>query len=231
VVSAASSLRDALAELAPMAEARLGARLVLNFGSSGDLARQILAADGPDLFLSADEVEMERLAAAGRIEPASRRVLCANELVVIEPADEGPSPFQGPFEPSQLADVPLLSLADPLTVPAGRYARAWLEARGAWAAVAERVVPAIDARAALAAVESGALRAGIVYRTDAARSSRVRVVFRVPRAEGPRIRYPVAVVAGSPEAERARALAEFLVTEEARALLARHGFVPLGDGE
>jgi ABC-type molybdate transport system substrate-binding protein len=41
----------------------------------------------------------------------------------------------------------------------------------------------------------------------------------------------VAVVAGSPEAERARALAEFLVTEEARALLARHGFVPLGDGE
>ncbi|HVQ26234.1 MAG TPA: molybdate ABC transporter substrate-binding protein, partial [Planctomycetota bacterium] len=227
VVYAAASLRDVLQELAPAAEAGSDARLVFNFGSSGDLARQILAADAADLFFSADEREMERVASAGRIEPATRRALLANELVVIEPADERPSLFRTPFEPAQLADLPQVSLADPESVPAGRYARAWLEARGAWAAVAPKVVPAVDVRAALAAVESGALRAGIVYRTDAARSTRVRVVFAVPSTEGPEIRYPLAVLKGRPEAGRARELALYLASEEALAVFARHGFVPL----
>ena len=229
VVYAAASLRDVLQELAPRAEEDCEAHLVFNFGSSGDLARQILAADAADLFFSADEKEMDRVAA--RIEADTRRALLANELVVIEPDDERPSLFRQPFEPAQLGAVPLVSLADPATVPAGRYARAWLEARGAWTAVEPRVAPAVDVRAALAAVETGAMRAGIVYRTDAARSTRVRIVFAVPAAEGPEIRYPLAVLAGRPEAERARALAAFLASEEALAVFARHGFVPLRRAE
>ena len=212
-----------------MAEADCGAQLVFNFGSSGDLARQILAADAADLFFSADEKEMDRVAA--QIDPDTRRALFANELVVIEPDDERPSLFRQPFEPEQLGSVPLLSLGDPATVPAGRYARAWLESRGAWAGVEARVAPAVDVRAAMAAVETGAMRAGIVYRTDAARSTRVRIVFSVPASEAPEIRYPLAVLAGRPQAERARALAAFLASEEAATVFARHGFVPLRRAE
>ena len=225
VVYAAASLRDALQELAPAAEKAAGAHLVFNFGSSGDLARQILAADAADLFFSADERELERVAA--RLEPDTRAALLSNQLAVIEPSDAQPSLFHAPFEPAELALVPQLSLADPNAVPAGRYAREWLEARGAWEGVASKVVPAVDVRAALAAVESGALRAGIVYRTDAARSTRVRVVHLVPSSEGPRVVYPLAVLAGRPAANRARALAAFLASAEAMETFQRHGFLPL----
>lgn len=227
VVYAAASLRDALTELAPAAASRCGARLVFNFGSSGDLARQILAADQADLFFSADERELERVAAAGRVEDGACRALLSNQLVVIEPAVAGPSPFRTPFDPAQLAEFPLVSLADPDTVPAGRYARAWLETRGTWPALAGRILPGVDVRATLAAVESGGVRAGIVYRTDAARSARVRVVFPVPLAEGPPIAYPLAVIAGRPAGVRARELAAFFASDEAMAVFERHGFMPL----
>jgi molybdate transport system substrate-binding protein len=223
-VYAAASLRDALREVGAEFEARAGVRLVYNFGSSGDLSRQILAAGRADLFLSADEEELERVAAAGLVEPESRASLLSNQLVVIEPI-EGASVFSAPFEPAQLARAPLLSLANPDTVPAGKYARAWLEARGLWSALEPRVLPGVDVRAALAAVESGAARAGIVYRTDAARSTRVRVVHAVPRAEGPAISYPLAVLKGREGGEAARELARFLASNEAQAVFARYGFV------
>lgn len=227
-VWAAASLRDVLGELEPQARAASGARLVLNLGSSSDLARQILAGAPADLFFSADEIEMDRVEAAGLVEAGSRRDLLSNQLVVIAPAEASSDLFAGPFEPAQLADPRLtrLSLGDVRTVPAGRYARSWLEAQGVWEAVAGRVLPGVDVRAALAAVESGACEAGIVYRTDAARSARVRVVHAVPIEEGPAIRYAAAIVASRPRAREARALLAYLASDPARAVFRLHGFVP-----
>jgi molybdate transport system substrate-binding protein len=227
---AAASLRDALQELAPACEKHVGAHLVLNFGSSGDLSRQIVAANQADLFFSADEKELDRVDQAGLVEPGTRRSLLSNQLVVIESLASEPSLFSQPFDPAQLADarLELLSLANPATVPAGRYAKAWLESRGALERVASKVLPGVDVRAALAAVESGGARAGIVYRTDAARSTKVHVVHAVPLAEGPEISYPLAVLAKRPQAGRARALAGFLASEEALAVFERHGFVVPG---
>lgn len=233
VVCAAASLRDALLELAPAGAESCSARLVFNFGSSGDLARQIVAANQAELFFSADERELERVERAGLVVPGTRVALLSNQLVVIEPVDGAPTLFRTPFEPAQLADerLELLSLAQPESVPAGRYARAWLERRGVWDALAQRILPGVDARAALAAVESGGARAGIVYRSDALRSSRVRVVYAVPLAEGPPISYPLAVLAGRPELARARALAGFLASPRALSVFERHGFVLPGRGQ
>ena len=226
-VYAAASLRDALEEVGLTYQARTGASLTFNFGSSGDLSRQLVAAGQADLFFSADEKELDRVQQAGLVEPGTRCSLLSNQLVVIEPAD-GPSVFVEPFAPAQLAKAELLSLADTNTVPAGKYAKAWLESRGVWKDVEGKVLPAIDVRAALAAVESGGARAGIVYKTDAARSKKVRVVFAVPMAEGPHISYPLAVIAKRPQGEAARALAAFLATDEALAVFEKQGFVPLG---
>ena len=63
-----------------------------------------------------------------------------------------------------------------------------------WKAVIDKTVPTENVRACLAAVESGNVDAGIVYKTDALISKKVRVVFEVPLAEGPKISYPVALV-------------------------------------
>lgn len=222
-IYAAASLRDGLETLAPAIEQATGTRLVLNLGASSDLARQILAADRADLFFSADEMWMDRVAASGLVDATSRCSPLSNRLVVVVPlgsvlAIRSAADLASPA-------IERLSLADPEAVPAGKYAKAWLAASGIWSAVAGRVVPALDARAALVAVESGAIDAGVVYRSDAALSRRVRVAFEVPLGESPRISYAVAAMAARPRLAAARAVAAWLCGPQAAAGFARFGFV------
>lgn len=226
VVYAASSLRDALASIAPLCEQDAGVRLVVNFGASSDLARQIEAAGKADLFISADVEQIDRLAARGLIDPSTRRDLLSNRLVVIAPADSA-------LRIRSAADlaspaVRRLSLAAPDAVPAGRYARSWLERSGQWETLKGRVVPALDARAAMAAVASGAVDAGIVYATDAAVSAKVRVLHEVPGQETRPIRYVMAVMSGRPSSrDTARRVAACLGGPDAASAFRRHGFIVL----
>jgi molybdate transport system substrate-binding protein len=225
-VYAAASTRDALQALEKPYESAHHVDLVFNFGSSGDLSKQIVAAAKADVFLSADEKEMDKVDAAKLLAAGTRRSLLSNQLVVVEPKD-APSIFTDPFTPAQLADPKdkRLSLANVDSVPAGRYAKAWLDKVGVWKDVSDRVVPAVDVRAALAAVESGGVQAGIVYRTDVAHSTHARVVYAVPLAEGPKISYPVAAIAGRHDEKAAHELVEFLSSQEARAAFEHEGFV------
>lgn len=220
-VFAAASLRDALTEVAGRYHARTGIEPVLHFGSSGLLAVQIERGAHADVFFSAGDAEMERLERAGLIEPGSRRELLSNQLVVVVPAGAGSI-----ADPRQLCNeaIRLLALANPGSVPAGRYARRWLESRGLWKDLEERVLPCIDVRAALAAVEHGGADAGLVYRTDAAITGGVEIAYAVPDEQAPGIVYPAAVVAGSARAQAAHAFLEHLRSPEARAVFERHGF-------
>jgi molybdate transport system substrate-binding protein len=79
----------------------------------------------------------------------------------------------------------------------------------------------------LAAVESGNVDAGLVYKTDAAISKKVRVVFEVPPGKGPPITYPAALVKDAPQAEAAKKFLDYLAGSEAGAVFVRHGFVVL----
>src|SRR5690242_16225576 len=107
LVSAASSLRDALKEVGAACEKRQPVKLVTNFGSSGDLAKQIDAGAKVDLFVSADELEVDKLAKKGLLDETTRCALLSNQLVVIEPFDPQ-HPDQRilvvPFEPAALLD-------------------------------------------------------------------------------------------------------------------------------
>ena len=222
-VYAASSLGDVLREIAPICERQSGARVVFNIASSSHLARQIVAANKADLFLSADTYWMEHVTRAGLVDPSSRRRLLSNRLVVIAPADSalkvsGPADLAG-------TGIRRLSLADPEAVPAGKYARSWLEKEGLWRRVSARVIPAVDVRAALAAVELGVVDAGVVYRTDARTSKKVRVLYEVPEDRGPRISYPLAVLLERPYLDLAREFGACLSSPGVRAAFERHGFV------
>jgi molybdate transport system substrate-binding protein len=132
--------------------------------------------------------------------------------------------------PVDLASIAHLALGDPAVVPAGTYARKWLEGASAWEGVRARVVPALDVRAALAAVESGRADAGIVYATDAASSTRVRVAYEVPRESAPEIVY-VAVRLSRSASAASRSFLDYLSTDEARQAFARRGFVVEGQSK
>jgi molybdate transport system substrate-binding protein len=124
--------------------------------------------------------------------------------------------------------VKRLALADPAAVPAGVYAKGWLEKAGLWKELEPRVVPALDVRAALSAVEAGRVDAGVVYATDAAQSKRVKVAFSVPDGDAPRIVYPVAALARGKSPEGGKAFVRFLHSEAALKVFAKHGFLVPG---
>ena len=227
-VYAATSLRDAMARVQPICEAATGTKLVLNLGASNELARQIRAANKADVFISADEDWMNTLAEAGLVDTASRRRLLSNGLVVVGPADS-PLAIRGAADLAA-PGVRRLALADPAAVPAGRYARAWLERQGVWERVRDRVVPGMDVRAALAAVEAGAVEAGIVYRTDMALARQARILFEVPPAEGPAISYPAAALDDRPHLETARRVVDCLASPAADEVFRSLGFIVPDEG-
>jgi molybdate transport system substrate-binding protein len=224
-VFAAASLSDALREISALYIKKGGDRIVLNLGASSMLARQIQEGAPADLFLSADEEKMNGLEKRKLLLPGTRRSVLSNTLVVVVPEDStlkitGPKDLASP-------SIRALALAEPQSVPAGIYAKEYLRKQGVWSKVIDRVVPTENVRAALAAVESGNVDAGIVYKTDAQIAKRVRVAWEVPRAEGPAISYPFAVLAGSSRPEAARKFLAFLESPPAIAVFRRYGFLIL----
>jgi molybdate transport system substrate-binding protein len=223
-VFAAASLTDALKELAPAYESESGDKLVFNFAGSNALARQIREGAPADVFFSADEIQMDNLAEAGLIDPATRANLLSNTLVIVVPkggpAELTPVALSGPA-------LKRLALADPRSVPAGVYAREYLTKLGLWKTVEPKVVPTENVRGALAAVESGNVEAGIVYKTDAAISKAVKIAYEVSVAKGPKILYPIAVVKESRNPGASKRFLEYLKSEPALAVFKRFGFIVL----
>ena len=73
-----------------------------------------------------------------------------------------------------------IAVGDPEAVPAGVYAKAFLEREGLWTTLQPRLVPSSSVRAALAAVEAGGADAAIVYRTDARIALKATVAYVRP---------------------------------------------------
>ncbi len=226
-VFAAASLSDALGEIAPAYSRATGHTLRFNFGASGLLARQIQEGAPADVFFSADELRMDRLDQAGLLLPGTRRTLLGNTLVVVVATPEGAR--VGSLPDLAGASVRRVVIGDPATVPAGTYARQYLQKMGLWPLLLGKLVPLDNVRAVLAVVESGNADAGIVYRTDALISKKVRIAVEVPLAEGPRITYPAAVITTTKQPAAARALVDFLASPAAQAVFVRYGFLPTRD--
>jgi molybdate transport system substrate-binding protein len=223
MVFAAASLANVLEELGAAYETQGGEPVVFNFAASSTLARQIDEGAPADVFFAADEAKMDDLEKHGALVEGTRRGLLANTLVVVVP-DDSRLALSGPQDLAATA-VRVLALAEPQSVPAGIYAKEYLQRAGVWRQVVEKVVPTENVRGALAAVESGNADAAIVYKTDALISRRVKVAYEVAAGEAPQIAYPLAVVKGGRNVEGGKAFAAYLESEEARAVFRRHGFL------
>jgi len=220
-VFAAASLADALKELAALHQKNTGDTLKTNLAASNTLALQIREGAPADIFFSADEASMDRV--AGQIDPATRRSPLSNTLVIVVAAEDG-AKVTAPADLGTAA-VRRLALAEPQTVPAGIYAKQWLQQQNLWKAVIDKTVPTDNVRACLAAVESGNVDAGIVYKTDALISKKVRVAYEVPAASGPKISYPIALVKGGKNPDEAKKFLAFLATPGARTVFVKFGFI------
>lgn len=222
IVSVATSMFEALQEVAGLYKQETGVTVNLNTGGSNTLARQIVEGARVGVFISADEAQMDVVEKAGRLVPSTRVRLLTNELAVVVPTEP-----QSSLTLQQLlaGRVNRLAMGEPSAVPAGVYGKRWLEHEGAWAALQSKVVPFSTVRAVLSAVEAGRVDAGIVYRTDLRASKGVKVLVQISSKDHSylNIVQPAAVVAGASEAEGRRFL-QFLHSEKARAVFTRAGF-------
>jgi molybdate transport system substrate-binding protein len=178
-----------------------------------------------DVFISADEAQMDVAERAGALAPGTRIDLLRNQLAIVT-APHLVALLTGPKMLANAA-VRRVAIGEPTAVPAGVYARQYLERIGVWRVIAAKVIPTTSVRAALAAVDKGAADAAIVYVTDAAAAKSARIAFAVPETDAPRIIYPAAIGAvGRNKTEAARFLS-FLRGPEATAIFRTHGFLPV----
>ncbi len=220
-VFAAASLMDVLHEIGARWEQASGNKAVFNFASSSTLERQVSAGAPADVFLSADEAKMDQLAKQDLILPGTRETILSNTLVVVVRKKS----LLSLTKAADIAQVSSLALAEPETVPAGIYAREYLEKIGFWDALKSKVIPTENVRAALAAVEAGNADAGIVYKTDEETSKDLKIAWEVPASEGPKISYAVAIMRATSQPELARKFLAWLSSPGAKESFRKYGFL------
>ena len=224
LVFTAASTTNALEDINQQYVATGKSRVLISFGSSGMMARQVENGAPADIFITADETWLAHLGQLGLVGQRHSSVLARNQLVLIAPKR---SRLKLRIEygfalAEKLQDAPL-AIADPGHVPAGRYAEAALRTLGVWRAVTNRAARTNNVREALALVERGEAAAGIVYVTDAMISHRVRIIGAFPAASHPPISYHAAIITGrmNPDVQR---FFDFLRSKTAQEIFRRHGF-------
>jgi molybdate transport system substrate-binding protein len=222
-VFAAASLTDALNEIAADYKKDTGKDVAVSLAASSVLAKQIESSAGADLFISADLDWMDYLDNKGLINHATRENLLGNRLVLVAAKDSTASIAVAPhFDLAGALKGGRLAIADPDSVPAGKYGRSALISLGAWNGVVDRLVNAENVRVALAYVARGEAPLGIVYETDAKAEPKVKVVGVFPEDSHPPILYPAALTKDAkPEA---RGFLAYLASPTARAVFVKSGF-------
>jgi molybdate transport system substrate-binding protein len=223
LVFAAVSLTNALDEIGTAYTQQTGGLAKFSYASSSMLARQIEAGAAADVFFSADTEWMDYVQSRNLIKPGSRSNLLTNTLVLIAPKDSRAQlDIEPGFDLLGALGGERLSMGDPDSVPAGKYARSALMTLGVWNSVADHIVRADNVRAALAFVGRGECPLGIVYETDALVDRNVRVVATFPEASHSPIVYPAAItMRGGADAKK---FLEFVRGPSAREVFEKYGF-------
>lgn len=225
-VFAAASLQESLEEAAAAYQAQTGSRVRVSYAASSALARQIEQGAPAQVFVSADEAWMDYLQQRGRVDPATRRDLLGNTLVLVAPRASATRSVDLASAGAVAAALGRgrLAIAQTAAVPAGRYGRQALEALGHWPAVQGRLAESDSVRAALMLVARAEAPLGVVYASDAQADPRVRVVAAFPAGSHAPIVYPVAATAAA--GRPAHDFVRWLSGPQARAIFARRGFQP-----
>ena len=223
-ISAAVSMKDALAEIQTNYQKKAPhVKLVYNLGASGSLQKQIEQGAPADIFISAAPKQMNELEAKNLVIKATRKNLLENKLVLIAPKDSTLSISK--LEDLQNDTVKQISIGETKVVPAGQYAEQALKKLGVWEKIQSKIVFAKDVRTVLTYVDTGNVDAGLVYKTDAAASKKVKILATAPDGSHAPIIYPAAVLTGTKNQKAAEEFLSYLAGPEGKSVFEKHGFV------
>lgn len=214
-IFAAASLRGALDEMA----SNYGGDVRVSYGGSGTMARQVAAGAPADAVILASADWMNWLVQHADIVDGSRRDIAKNSLVLIGPTGTIAS---GTKVLPLLGAQGRLAMGQRDAVPAGSYAREWLQNTGQWEGVKDRLAETDNVRAALALVARGQTPVGVVYASDAAADRSVQVLVEIPAETHSPITYPAAALTPA-----GQAFLDHLSTPASQAIFATRGFGPV----
>ena len=224
VVFCAASLTDVISEITSEYEKECGVEVKLNLASSGTLARQIEHGATPSIFISANKKWIDYLNNKNLTVVETEKEIAGNSLVLFAPDESTLRPFN--FSPG--ISLPKLfegklSIGDPNHVPAGGYAVQLLQNLGWKDELEPRFLPAKDVRSALMVVELGEVEAGIVYKTDALKSKKVKIITEFPDTLYEPVHYNMVIIRGQKN-EKSLSLYNYIMSEDAERIWRKHGF-------
>jgi molybdate transport system substrate-binding protein len=223
-VSAAISLKNAFEEIAKSYSVTGGsAKVLFNFGASGDLARQIEGGAPVDVFASAAQKDMDGLDGKGLVLQGTRSNIAANSVVLVVPV--GSKVIPASFEGLASKEIKKIAVGNPKTVPAGRYAEEVLTYYKLFPPVKDKLIFTENVRQVLDYVARAEVDAGIVYATDVStRAKEVRIAESAPEKSHKPVVYPIAVVKGTKNETAAKAFVAFVLSPEGQKILEKYGF-------
>ena len=222
-VFCAASLTNVIQEIKSDWEKEHDQKIVLNFASSGTLARQIEYGAKADIFLSANREWLEYIQKVNGIKSNSKPI-AKNRLVVITGTNSGAdsASFQQMLQSISTANQKI-AIGDPGHVPLGKYTKNALEKLRIYQSLSSVFILAKDARNTLRLVELGEADYGIVYGTDAISSSNVKIIAEVPEENYDPISYEAILI--NQDKSSAGLFFENLASAESCKAWAKHGFI------
>ena len=221
-VSAAASLTFAFEEIKPLFERETGIRIAYNFGSSGQLARQIEQGAPVDLFASANPAYIEELEKQGLTLPDTRTLFARGSLVLWSRRD-GPTRLES-LEDLLRPDLKRFAMANPDYAPYGVAARQALSRAGLWEKLQPKLILGQHVRQTLHYAESGNVGAGLVA-LSLVQQGQGRWVLVDEDFYAP-IYQALAVVKTTKRPSEARGFVAFVNTPRAQSILHKYGFLP-----
>lgn len=223
-VSAAVSLKDALLDIQKIyLQKQPNIKVNFNLGSSGALQTQIEQGAPADIFISAAAKQMDSLEKKELLVKGTRRNILENQLLLIVPKDSTLNVKD--FNDLTRDDVKKIGIGAPESVPAGQYAKQVFTYLNIWDKLQGKTILGTDVRAVLTYVETGNVDAGIVYRTDALISDKIKIVAAAPVGSHEPIVYPAAILKNAVQPRAAAAFLAFLTGEAGKTVFEKYGFI------
>lgn len=222
-ILAASSMTDVLTELQKDYQTlNPNVKLTISFASSGALQTQIEEGAPADIFISAATKQMTALIDKKLMVDDSIVKLLKNKVVLVVPA-KGTSKVTS-FADAATDKVKRIALGESASVPAGQYAEDVFASLNILDKVKAKAVYGDNVRTVLTWIENGEADCGVVYATDAATTTNVKVICTAPEGSCKDIIYPAGIIKASKNIEASQAFLKFLQSDTATQKFEKYGF-------
>lgn len=220
VVSAAASLKNCLEEIIPEYEKNSGDKIILNLGGSGTLRTQIEKGAVVDIFISANQENVNMLIDKNIIKKENAYDFLSNILILVKSL-YSKSEIKS-VEELKNSDV-YIAVGNPETAPVGKYTLQSLKNLEIFETLnQEKVIYAKDVTAAAQYVQMGEADFGIIYESDKNRMKNPIIVAEFPESSHDKIIYSLALLNNNKETE---SFFEFLRKEKTKKIFKKHGFI------